>query len=477
MATNSGALDQWRNYFRTANSDIFGIIEHAILVAASDCPKEFRLRRDRIAEKLFSCKLTRCFGCDRVELAVPENDGGGCKIEFDMDACQFEAGGSGSKESKVNSSSKESKANSIREDHGEMNMNQVSNYSYGEAEALTDEIEEETQIAGEVLRIREILEHSKDESDSVLFDSLRRLQLMVLSVDNLKATEIGKAVNGLRKHGSKQIRQLARTLIDEWKDMVDEWVNATAAIAEGTPDSVNPSVVDDDDDEEGLPFPPMDELSFLTTQPTSLELSQFFDGMDDDGNPRNNGEFNRNRENGRKPALENQNISKRKQQLPDEANGVTKDKGQQIKKQEPVVKSNKPINTQSGFGRPQEILVRPNRPSNTDSGPGRPPKPGVGQKVNNETKFLQKSDKPAIQRKPVVGQQDKSKSSEEDTIQVKLEAAKRKLHERYQQAEDAKRQRTIQVMELQDLPKQGLGHRNPHIRHGNNNRHWANGRR
>lgn len=124
--------------------------------------------------------------------------------------------------------------------------------------------------------------------------------------------------------------------------------------------------------------------------------------------PRNNGEFNRNRENGRKPALENQNISKRKQQLPDEANGVTKDKGQQIKKQEPVVKSNKPINTQSGFGRPQEILVRPNRPSNTDSGPGRPPKPGVGQKVNNETKFLQKSDKPAIQRKPVVGQQDVS---------------------------------------------------------------------
>ena len=44
--------------------------------------------------------------------------------------------------------------------------------------------------------------------------------------------------------------------------------------AEGTPDSMNPSVVDDDDDEEGLPFPPMDELSFLTTQPTSLELSQ-----------------------------------------------------------------------------------------------------------------------------------------------------------------------------------------------------------
>ena len=38
---------------------------------------------------------------------------------------------------------------------------------------------------------------------------------------------------------------------------------------------MNPSVVDDDDDDvEGLPFPPLEELAFLTTQPTSLELSQ-----------------------------------------------------------------------------------------------------------------------------------------------------------------------------------------------------------
>jgi cobalamin biosynthesis protein CobT len=155
MAKKSGSLENWRNYFRTASSDIFDIIDHAIMVAASDCPKEFRLRRDRIAERLFSCRLTRCSGCDRVELAVPdgeeeEDDGddGGCKSsEFDGDACEFEAGGS-----------KESKANSSRDDHlGEMNMNQITNYSYGEAEALTDEIEEESEIVGEVLRIKDIL--------------------------------------------------------------------------------------------------------------------------------------------------------------------------------------------------------------------------------------------------------------------------------------------------------------------------------
>jgi hypothetical protein len=161
MAKKSGSLENWRNYFRTANSDIFDIIDHAIMVAASDCPKEFRLRRDRIAERLFSCRLTRCSGCDRVELAVPageeeENDGddGGCKSsEFDRDGCEFEAGGS-----------KESKANSSRDDQAEMmNMNQVINYSYGEAEALTDEIEEESQIVEEVLRIKEILYNSEEE--------------------------------------------------------------------------------------------------------------------------------------------------------------------------------------------------------------------------------------------------------------------------------------------------------------------------
>lgn len=130
-----------------------------------------------------------------------------------------------------------------------------------------------------------------------------------------------------------------------------------------------------------------------------------------DSDPRNNGEFNKNRENGRKPSLDNQNMSKRKQQLPDEANVLPKDKGQQIKKQEPVVKLSKPCNTSSGFGRPQETSVRPNKPLNADSGPGRPPKPGVVHKVNNETKFLQKSDRPAIQRKPVVGQQDVSTRS------------------------------------------------------------------
>ena len=41
----------------------------------------------------------------------------------------------------------------------------------------------------------------------------------------------------------------------------------------------------------------------------------------------------------------------------------------------------------------------------------------------------------------------------------------------------AKRQRTVQVMELHDLPKQGIGHRNPHVKPGNQRKQWGQGRR
>nr|KYP59871.1 hypothetical protein KK1_015312 [Cajanus cajan] len=451
---NKGSLDYWRNYFGAANSDIFGIIDHAIMVAASDCPKEFRLRRDGIAERLFSCRLSRCLGCERVELAVSVDDdddgegSGGCKSGFDGDGAEFECEAGASKESKVNSTN---------DDPGEMNMNQVSNYSFGEAEALTDEIEEESQYVEEVFRIKDVLLNCEEESDSVLFDSLRRLQLMELTVDLLKATEIGKAVNPLRKHGSRGICQLARTLIDGWKEMVNEWVKATTAItgSEGTPDSVNPSVVDD---EEGLPSPPMDEGALFAAPTGSMELSQFFDGMDDDGNPRHCGEFIKSREHGRRPSLSDQNTAKRKPQASNEANIIAKDsKGQQANK--------------------NEAAVRLNKPGTANSGPGRPPKSTMQKKSNIEQKMQQNIVKSAIPKNPHVRQPDRFKGSDDAAVQVKLEATKRKLQERYQQVENAKRQRTVQVMELHDLPKQGIGHRNPHVKPGNHKKQWGHGRK
>lgn len=471
MAETSRSLDEWRDYFLTADSDIFDIIEGAIKVAAVDCPKEFKSSRDRIAELLFSCKVTKCSGCDNIELAVP-NEGGDREMQKEVRKnelvreTEVEAVRS-TKESKVNSSGDEDDADHDVEDMGIHENLYESNYSYGDAEALTDEIEEESQIFGEVLRVKEILENSEDASESLLFDSLRRLQLLGLSVEILQATKIGRTVKVLGRHGSKQIRQLANTLVNGWKAMVDEWILVTPAIGNatgGTPESMKTSDVVDE--EEGLPSPPLDEGAFFASQP--MELSQFFDGMDDDGNPQNSGEFNKNRQNGRKPLLEKQSIPKQKQQVhveslaPPNVRKVEKPKKQEItvKKEEPAMKK-------------QTALVKPNKLALAESGPGRPPKPRVQEKINYDMKCQQKSDKGTIQRREYAPQQNKLKSSDD----AKLEATKRKLQERYQEADNAKRQKKIQVMELQDLPKQSLGNRNPHFRPGNHGRHWANGRR
>ncbi|KAK8672041.1 hypothetical protein V6N13_110417 [Hibiscus sabdariffa] len=350
-------LEQWRDYFRTANSDIFDIIEHAIMVAALDCPKEFRLRREHIAEKLFTCNFTRCSGCD----GARETNG--------------ETGGS--KESNTNSSGDDPLLHQIG-----------SNYSYGEAEALTDEIEQESMIVGEVLRIKDILLNTQDEPDSLLFEALRRLQLMALTLDSRYSQ--GGSGRG-------------------WKELVGEWVTVTEALAEGTPESMNPFVVDEVVEEEGLPSPPLDEGAFFAAQPTSMELSQFFDGMDDDGNPRSSAKFKRNRDSGRKPSRDNENFLKGKKQTSSETNLVIKnDKSQQMKRLEPVAKPN-------------------NRPSSINTGSWR---------SNTKSKLIQKSDKMAVPKNLLSSQQDKFKNSDELSVQEKLEATKRKLQERYQQAEN-----------------------------------------
>ncbi|CAA6661965.1 unnamed protein product [Spirodela intermedia] len=420
MVAEPGRLDYWRKYFRSANSDIFDVIEHAILVAASDCPQEFRVQRDRIAEKLFSCQLARCHGCDRVKQQLPQ--------ESDDDAGCAE---------------KESKVDGIASEREEDVNRAMRNYSYDEAEALTEEIEEETQAVREVFRIKETLSNKEHEPDSVLYESLRRLQLMALSVDVLKVTEIGKAVNGLRKHRSREIRHLVRTLIDGWKVVVDEWVHASADLTESTPESMNPSGVYND---EGLPSPPLDE-GLLFSSRTTMELSQFFDGMDDDGNHRNNGNSERRPERGRRPPP------------PPRGGGGPRPPPRRSQETAAAEVVDRRAKLQEFFVKPQEYSARQ---------AGRPQKA-----VTGDGRSRQRQEPAAMQKKPAAGP-DKSTIPEDSSVRAKLEAAKRKLHERYQQAENAKKQRTIQVMELQDIPNQS---RQPLQKQGNHGWSWASGRR
>lgn len=456
------SVDKWRKFFKGAGTDICSLIEYAIVVAASDCPNEFKRRRDRIAQRLYTSKLLRCCECDAVTLAEPHDD-----IMDDVDDEEGIKDCRDKDNDKVNSST------------GEADGNRVSNYSYDEAEALTEEIEEESQVLREVNRIKDILGNS-DESDSQLYECLRRLELMQLTVETLKATEIGKQVNQLRKHNSKEIRSMVKRLVSGWKELVDEWVKtagtlAVAAIAGTSPDSVSLATADD---ENGLPSPPLDEGAFLAAHTASIEISQIFDGMDDDGNPRVAEKTENDVYDDDDDDDEKQCIVERPHKIKqsDNQSNLTRDRRpcgkQETNKERVELKRNAPIQV----GRDcQGHRMSSSSRITTGSGPGRPPisseYKGYRDNVQHRTDLSRNQTKPNS-----FALQNKSRSPEDAYVKVKLEAAKRKLQEGYQQVENAKKQRTVQVMDLQDLPKQGPKpfHGRPMSQH---HRQWMNNRR
>ncbi|KAI6673703.1 hypothetical protein NL676_001609 [Syzygium grande] len=208
------SLDDWREFFATTDTDIFEFIDTAITLAALDRQRDFRLRRDCIAERLFSTLTTqsRCPGYDDPPASC---DGG--------DDCV-----------RANKESKTIRDNSkgdIKRDR--VDMNPESYLDYGGAAAFGREIDERSQVVGEVLRIKQVLDNSQRESDSALYESLRKLQLMTISMDVLEKTKIGITLNSLRrKRGSTQIAQLAHNIIMRWKAMVEEICRSTKDAAD-----------------------------------------------------------------------------------------------------------------------------------------------------------------------------------------------------------------------------------------------------
>ncbi|KAG2315489.1 hypothetical protein Bca52824_018611 [Brassica carinata] len=205
------SLDTWRDYFRRGDSDIFGIIEHAIMVAAADSPEEFKSRREAITELLFSRQVSRCIGCDQPDLSKAgdneANDDGRKTVETDDGGHE--------------------------EDEMKLNVD---------------------QIVDEVMRIKDILLNKHDED-----------------------TEIGKAVNLLRRHGSDKISKLAKTLIEKWKEMVDQLIHMPKEVADddGTPESATLSIADEAED---FPSPPHD-LEFYAPEHTGFAISQTYEAL------------------------------------------------------------------------------------------------------------------------------------------------------------------------------------------------------
>ncbi|KAI5062248.1 hypothetical protein GOP47_0022787 [Adiantum capillus-veneris] len=409
------AMERWRVYLEKSGFDFWTICERALTLAYLDHPEDFPLRRDKLAQKLFA----------------PE--------KLDPDVCEEEAplitaikgGGPVHGQTKINYSS----------DEEDPTLHSPSNGNYDEAEALTEEMEEETLLKRDVFEIKDTLLDSY-KSEREILDSLQRLVFMQLSFDVLKETEIGKTVNSLRKHSSEKIRALVKKLVSEWKDTADHWYKSVedvtaAARAEQGPDSPL------DEEEDGLPSPPMDEGALLAGRTASIEMSQLFDFMDEDTSA---GSGNPNR---RMDACES-TPSKRANGHADSIHESSKHKDRQehlIKKKESDVrkKDRDSITSSNGYS-------KRDRDDNLTNGHDsrRSSIEKVERKVQRHEGIERESH--TVGNHKVTASKPQLDSPELDQ---RLLAAKRKLQENYQQAEIAKRQRTIQVMELEDLPKGG----------------------
>lgn len=433
---------RWRKFFDGAGADIWTVIEFALDIAATDFPHELRLRRDAYVEKLFAhpSLLSKSNGCVPV---VGCHDGEEAQDDKSTDPPEYDY---------------DHVRNDLSDDEDRLAN---SNEEYDEAEALNDAMEEESRQMNEVLKLKKTLaELVEDESDVLI--ALCRLEEMHISVEALKATEIGKEVNALRKHQSKRVRSLAKGLVRGWKDLVDEWVKSAGDVAAAAMAGSDSTGVDNG--EEGLPSPPLDPGALLaSTRTNSIEMSHFFDDFLDDLSA------------GSGPSPPSSNgvcddlvapLSKRQQQ----SRGPTASPESQAPKPKGRVNtSNSHLEIRNGDGRPIQSNGRKafDIPNSTDrsangisrgnSGPGRPVDRSGPPKSNGNGVVRKFETKPPVPKdnKPKPDQKKTREPEENMSVADRLEAAKRRLHERYEQEKSAKRQRVVQVMELTDLPKGG----------------------
>eukprot|EP00249_Psilotum_nudum_P020462 c27715_g3_i2 orf=1003-2484(+) len=468
-------MDQWRAFFARAGADIWTVIEQAIVLAATEYPKEFKDKRSDIAETLFS----------RRSVQLQPGDTDVTRISGSVVTCATTLN-----EEKIEDARPVFSVETDRH-----------HCSYDQAVTLTDVLEEETLSIKEIYRIKEILAEP-DQSAKILIDSLQRLEHMEISVEALKLTEIGKQVNSLRKHSSKRIRTLVKLLVRGWKDLVDEWVNtagdvAAAAIA----GSGGGGKTEAENEEQGLPSPPLDEGAWLAASTTSLEMSQLFNFMDDiptgcgDGNGQED-TFLRSIEPCRKesvysiskPQLRGLQLDHSKHNT--EASMHRNDPGTRAPEErsssnrvdydlpyrlERKLESNSRTSTTQNATSQKELGQNAGLSMSKigigGSGPGRLTNDSSKMRVGAVTGNLapgrsarghnnQKASEMIINQqgkswKPSSSNQT-SPPADDKQVTQRLELARRKLHEGYQQAENAKRQRTVQIVDLPDLPKEGL---------------------
>lgn len=202
-----------RSVLRTTGVDLWTLIETAIAVAAAEHGRELKARRDGIVERLYSLADGRCQNCDgKMEVS-------GLKGSSSPVGKRWPLKG---KEEEV-------------DEHEEEDEDEGRNYR-----SMDDE---QTKI----LAIKDFLD-DPDQSDDSLVSLLQNLADMDITFKALKETDIGRHVNGLRKHPSSEVKRLVKQLVRKWKETVDEWVKLNSAN-----DNSSPAIITDGDSPQQMP--------------------------------------------------------------------------------------------------------------------------------------------------------------------------------------------------------------------------------
>ncbi|XP_062197535.1 probable mediator of RNA polymerase II transcription subunit 26c [Phragmites australis] len=334
--------ERLRRALAAFGGDVWGMVDAALAAAARDCPDELRARRDGIVERLYAAA-----GCSNCDGRPPRAALAAAGLEEEEEA-------------------------------------PVSPEAEGDAE--TDVVDEAEELGGggdgepgletKILAIRDFLEDPYQPEDE-LVSLLQNLADMDVTYKVLQETDIGRHVNGLRKHPSGEVRRLVKQLIRKWKEIVDDWVRLHNSGGDG-----GSSIITDGDSPEKI-----QGKSHQSPRVSGFQYSP--------SPQRHNGSSSERANNGFELTMD---VKRKASPVP-------------------------------AYHNPRQI--NNNRHSDTSlSGPAK-----------------------------------MTRDQKDSLLDLdRLDSARKRLQENYQEAQNAKKQRTIQVMEINDIPKQK--NRNAFIRKG-----------
>ncbi|KAJ1274465.1 hypothetical protein BS78_05G063500 [Paspalum vaginatum] len=318
--------ERLRRALAAFGGDVWALVDAALAAAARDRPDELRARRGGIVDRLYAA--AGCSYCD----GRPPPRGALAAAGLDEEEAALD-----------------------------------SQEADGGTEGLAEELGAgEPGLESRIVAIRDFLEDPDQPAEDELVSLLQNLADMDVTYKALQETDIGRHVNGLRKHPSAEVRRLVKQLIRKWKEIVDDWVRLHNSGGDGVT-----SIITDGDSPEKT-----QARSHQSPRVSGFQYSP----------------------------------------SPQRHNGLTSERAN------------------SGFESTMDAKRRASSvPANHNS-----------RQMNNNHHSTTTPSAPA-----------KGTRDQKDSLLDldRLDSARKRLQENYQEAQNAKKQRTIQVMDINDIPK------------------------